>query len=436
MSVILSIVSDLLFFAVFMVSYSKIEKNFYPKRVFAKVGMIYVVLRLLTVDFSDITRIFLTIVFYGVVLYLVDKKITVVSFVLSIVMKYFLFIVCLILALLMDYALYYIGLRLNYSFFVLLSTTIISVNFFRLVRKNKIKLHVLGELLEVPLIKRITASITVLFVSLWTFIDRSVNLGFSDDATFELLLIALSIVILLVITFLSLIVINHVKIEEKEKKRIENEQETLKLYTDAIEKQYNDVRVFKHDFSNIFLSVESYLLEKDFEGLMKYYFNDIKPETTPILSDYYELENLRKIKISSIKGIFAVKLSSAIKEGVTVEFAVNEEINEVKMSHFLLVRVLGILIDNAMEALTDLEIKDLKVSVIKEANNVTFKIQNNCLRDIPPISKLKKKGFSTKGENRGIGLAFITDVVRENPNISLLTEVENGQFVQEFSVGE
>ncbi|HBR81480.1 MAG TPA: accessory regulator AgrC, partial [Enterococcus sp.] len=49
---------------------------------------------------------------------------------------------------------------------------------------------------------------------------------------------------------------------------------------------------------------------------------------------------------------------------------------------------------------------------------------------------LKKKSYSSKGKERGIGLSNLDELVQLNKNVYLDTKIEEGQFTQILTIWE
>ena len=225
------------------------------------------------------------------------------------------------------------------------------------------------------------------------------------------------------------------KLEEKYQIHREvDEYEFLQYYTDEIEKQYSDMRKFKHDYQNILLSLNEYIKEEDLPGLKAYFYNKVEIVSNKMMNHDFMLENLSRIKIKEVKSILASKLAMGVEKGVTIGFEAREDISVIPMDTVVLVRMLGIILDNAIEELIELGEGKLLVGVWNEVDGVTFIIQNTCRVDIPKLHKLEEPGFSTKGKKRGIGLNNLMELVEKEPNVLLQTSIVDDQFVQVISI--
>ena len=59
---------------------------------------------------------------------------------------------------------------------------------------------------------------------------------------------------------------------------------------------------------------------------------------------------------------------------------------------------------------------------------------NKCKEDMPKIHELFQDSFSTKGDNRGLGLTTLKDITDTTENVLLDTTIENGYFVQKVEI--
>jgi two-component system sensor histidine kinase AgrC len=63
-------------------------------------------------------------------------------------------------------------------------------------------------------------------------------------------------------------------------------------------------------------------------------------------------------------------------------------------------------------------------------------IENSCSENSLNIVKIFQKGYSTKGTNRGLGLATVQAILQNYQNLSLQTEFQAGVFRQTFVIRE
>lgn len=236
----------------------------------------------------------------------------------------------------------------------------------------------------------------------------------------------------------TILIINITKQNEKRMK-LEKRQEVyqhLQEYTTQIEHMYSALRSFKHDYSNIMLTMSDYIASEDIKGLQKYFEKEIMPLNRKLTSDTTRMNQLMNLKDLELKSLISAKLLYAVELGIQVEIEILEEISHVKMDMIDLARILGIFLDNATEATLETEQPKLQFAAIASENEKVFIIANTFTEKGIPIAALKEQGISTKGEDRGLGLFHVKEVVADYSNVLWDMEVKGERFVQTLKIRE
>ena len=236
------------------------------------------------------------------------------------------------------------------------------------------------------------------------------------------------------IGLLLVLVFFHTKANEKKSK--EKEVEQLRLYTEELERHQSAMRKFKHDYQNILLSMREFIQNEDWAELKQYYASKVEAASGIITEDSFAFNGLEKIKVPEIKSLIAAKLMMAQNMDIDIHttFEANEDIDYIAVDSVVLVRMLGIILDNAAEALAELKSGELYVGCLKWEAGITFIVRNTCRPDTPPLQQIWKPGFTTKGEGRGLGLANLSELVDSHKNITLKTSIKDGAFSQELLI--
>jgi len=216
----------------------------------------------------------------------------------------------------------------------------------------------------------------------------------------------------------------------------ETEQEILQYYTQQIEQQQTILRQFKNDHQKILLSIEGYLVANDDSRSNEYLYSSIKATSEAITNDNFTLDRLRNIRVPEIKATLAGKLMLAQSDGIDISFEANDIIDHIPVNSIDIVRMLSIIMDNAIEEVVELGSGKLMVACYVVGGGVTFVVQNTCRPDIQKLHELEQVGFSTKGAGRGLGLSNLAEIADTYPdNIMLHTNIEDGNFTQKLRVG-
>lgn len=254
-----------------------------------------------------------------------------------------------------------------------------------------------------------------------------------DSSNFEIaegmLAIFYIVIMFIIIGILSYVLIKESKIEKK-KIQYENMEE----YTAKLEELYTDMRKFRHDYTNILSSMYSFIEEDDMRGLKKYFDEQIQPINKKMNSNNYKLGILKNIYLPEVKGLLSSKIIKAQELGIDTFIDICEPIDKINIDIIELVRSVGIIMDNAIEASLASEDKKICLGLIKKNQSVIIVVSNTFSGEIPPISMLFKQGFSTKGENRGLGLSNLKEMLCKYKNVTLDTFIKNNMFYQEITV--
>ncbi|MDZ5121938.1 GHKL domain-containing protein [Staphylococcus epidermidis] len=245
-----------------------------------------------------------------------------------------------------------------------------------------------------------------------------------------------AIIFVSVIVFLSLVILllSAFALREMKYKRKLQEIEAYYEYTLRIESINNEMRKFRHDYVNILTTLSDYIREDDMPGLRKYFDEHIVPMKDKLKTRSIKMNGIEKLKVREIKGLITTKIIQAQEKRIPISIEVPDEIDRIDMNTVELSRIIGIITDNAIEASENLEEPLINIAFIDNDESVTFIVMNKCSDDIPKIHELFEQGFSTKGDNRGLGLSTLKELTDSNENVLLDTVIENGYFVQKVEI--
>lgn len=210
--------------------------------------------------------------------------------------------------------------------------------------------------------------------------------------------------------------------------------ESNQIYTRSLENSYALLRRYKHDSMNILTTMSGFLTDGDFEALKEYYENKIVPLCHSMTKSDLRLESLSNIKSPELKGLLFSKLSFGTELGIRIDVEILEPIKELYMDTLDLARILGIFLDNAMEASTNTEEKNIKFCMLYQQKNLFILIQNSTLPPVHPIETLNKCGVSEKGADRGLGLYSAAEILKGYPHVIWETSYSDGYFTQSLTL--
>lgn len=207
------------------------------------------------------------------------------------------------------------------------------------------------------------------------------------------------------------------------------EQEHLQTYTDEIVALYNEIRGFRHDYAGMLVSMQIAIDSKDLQEIDRIYKEVLVKANQKLRSDKYTYFDLNNIEDTALRSLIAQSIVYARNKDVEFTLEVKDIIT--RLSDLLdLVRIMSVLLNNAVEGAAESYSKQMEVAVIKMDLETVIVIQNSCKYTMTPSEDLFELGFSTKGRNRGIGLNNVKEILDKYENIILETEMEDSKFRQ------
>ena len=97
------------------------------------------------------------------------------------------------------------------------------------------------------------------------------------------------------------------------------------------------------------------------------------------------------------------------------------------------IRILSILTTNALEAASEAENPQIRVALLASDRSVRFIIENTRKKEELNPSILSQKGYSTKGNHSGLGLATLEDMVFHY-DLNLDTQLGETTFRQDLEL--
>ena len=228
---------------------------------------------------------------------------------------------------------------------------------------------------------------------------------------------------------LSLYTLSRVSTLETTKKSLQSVEE----YNKSLTILYDEVKGFNHDFKNIISAIDGYVSTNNLNDLKKY-INEIKDDCR--ITNNLAILNPHVINDPGIYSILNNKYFKATNAGIKFELEFFLDLSTVKVNTYKFSRMIGILLDNAIEEAEKCDEKIVKVSFRREEKNhrAVIKIENTYANKNVNIEQIFKKGFSGKENHSGIGLWEVRKYVRNRKNSDLFTSKNDKFFSQELTI--
>jgi len=273
---------------------------------------------------------------------------------------------------------------------------------------------------------------TMLMFALVTVVEMFFHMhqGIPDKflATYYLLNVAL----ILLITEL---ILNFAKQIAKNRK-IQVQQDIIaqqQLYEQNLEEIRQEVRAFRHDYKNLLAGLAQQANAGQLQALGAT-LSELELDFDRRLGEKIQTSTqIGYLQIPEIRSFILTKLTSMHEKKLACHLEVLYPVTAVSMNVWDLIRCLGILTDNAIEAALETDRPWIDLILLAQEERLSVRIANPFTNTLEP-QKMWEEGWSTKGDGRGEGLASYQRILAAWPNAVSSASWENGVFVQELTI--
>ena len=257
----------------------------------------------------------------------------------------------------------------------------------------------------------------IIFLRLIIYWHNGVNVNFTD--------LGISIVIINLCFIL---------MEEKFKvKSYIDHYQKLVEYSQTTEELLTKYKSSMHEIKNQLIIIQG--LAKDNQELYDY-VNFILNEKNKC--DYHWLSFIKNIPISGLKGLINYKILKMQEQKLNFEVYVSDDVQNYQNLNFNITQkndlytLLGIFLDNAIEASLESQEKMISLQIYLENNKLIFLIANT-FKNVN-LERIYEKGYSSKDKNRGIGLYLANSIINKSSKFENITKIEQNFFTQKLLV--
>jgi two-component system sensor histidine kinase AgrC len=206
----------------------------------------------------------------------------------------------------------------------------------------------------------------------------------------------------------------------------------LTTYTTQIEDLYKSINGFRHDYANLIVSLETSIQAGDINQIRSIYEDVLKNSSSVLNHGNHTLGSLTKIDIPAIKSILSNKIILALEKGIHIEFEIEQKWSTCHVDVFDYIRMLGILLDNAIEASEACSVAFINIAFITDNIKQEHRliIENSTNQEFINIGHIFQDGVTSKGANRGIGLSNMQHILSNYEQAHIETEYSNYRFRQ------
>lgn len=232
----------------------------------------------------------------------------------------------------------------------------------------------------------------------------------------------------------------NVKFKEwKVKKLLKYKEYTLlnlNNYVKNVDESYQSIRAFRHDFSNILISMRDTIETQGIEEIRNTYQEMLARNNILLEKNQNEVAKLSNIKVLELKSVISDKILKAKRRRINVTLEISEVIYQSGVNKSDIVRIIGILLDNAVEATAEIE-RDypiVRIAIFNKGSKMYYVIENEMVTKSLPIKKILQNDYSTKGNHRGCGLYNMIRILNRYRNVNYSIQAQDYKFKVELEI--
>lgn len=192
----------------------------------------------------------------------------------------------------------------------------------------------------------------------------------------------------------------------------ENLNSSINAYSEIVD----SYKEFKHNLKNDLIALKTNLPEIQQESI-----NNIINKYN---KNYEWISNLSNVP-KGLQGLIYIKEKEAKKHNIKLYCEIKSNIKIKNEDYFIISDIVGILLDNAIEASILCKGNSIVVNITENKNTILIEVINQ-FTNILDLNKITEKNYSTKKKKSGIGLNYINKI--KKPYIKVEYNIINDLF--------
>lgn len=294
--------------------------------------------------------------------------------------------------------------------------------------------YLIKEFLRKLIETKISNNLKVIIYSSMTLISVLILFYNSFTYIFNNIDIVIGIFLMIFFSLIMFSLIKQIVINNKKTSEYDNLLNRMARYEIDIETS----RIMRHETKNELRTIRAMIADKQQTQKAIDYIDDM-------LEEKYEIKDEKYAKFgylppNGIKGLCYFKIHEAEYKGINVSINISKKITKSTIYNLSLKqqrdfgRILGVVLDNAIEASFESEKKLLGLEAyINEKKEFKLIISNTYKTPIC-TEKIGKINYSSKGAKRGYGLLLVNQLVEKNNNFVLKNVIDENIYVQEIEI--
>ena len=191
--------------------------------------------------------------------------------------------------------------------------------------------------------------------------------------------------------------------------------------------RYAELRRERHDLKNLLLSIQGYLARQQVEPASALLSQLLDQQSGQLIRSAKVDQEVAKLPLLGLQYLIQNKAYQLVTPTTLLAIEIAPDTGPLPVTEMQLVRLCGILLDNAHEAVRQQAHAKVQIAWLKHGNNYEFTVTNSLTTPVA-VSQIFKEGYSTKGKQRGLGLATVEQLVQADEYLAFEAAASAGEM--------
>ncbi len=210
-------------------------------------------------------------------------------------------------------------------------------------------------------------------------------------------------------------------------------------YMSGYEHEVENQRIVRHEAKNELIIIKSKICDGESSKELMDYIDEILDEKVEFKEEKYA--KFGYLPPNGIKGLLYFKAQQGQNDGLNISLNVSSRVENSNIYNLnskeekCLGKILGVFLDNAVEASLKSKAKEFGIEVYLNSDSECEIIIGNSFDEDIDVTKIGKERFSTKGKTRGHGLLLVNLLLEMNKKaFNVKTDIGQGIYVQTITI--
>ncbi len=240
------------------------------------------------------------------------------------------------------------------------------------------------------------------------------------------IIIILEFIVLSIYTAISILMLKEKNTSEIYRISYEEQQKALQDNVLLLDQEC----MKNHENVNQLYTIEGLARNNDVQGILEYIGVAIKEKKQ---EDNTLTRRIKRIPLATIQGLIYPKLGIMKENNIDFQVVLARNIKEFDFTkidmktNMELCKILGIIIDNAIDEVTKLKDRKIKLELFCKHGDLHIDVSNNYGK---LIDNMDEVGVTSKEGSHGYGLGIIAQITKQNPKLQNQKKVNANRFHQ------